>query len=618
MLRQALSSRSVLRSAYRCLEPVQALRSRFSRAHVSWESATTRAFHQTLHAPTARRKDILPAADTIYALSTAPGRAAIAVIRISGSACIDIYGGLCPNRPFPIPRTATLRRLHEPEEGDKKASILDSGALVLYFPGPQTVTGEDILELHVHGGPAIVRSVLRAIPKCTGSRTRRRSGEYSAIRPAEPGEFTKRAFYNGRLDLTQAEALGEALTAETEQQRRLAVMGAQSGLTGRYEGWRRMLLHARGELEALIDFAEDQHFDESPSEFMLSVTRQIKDLQKRIRVHIQNAARGELLRNGISIALLGAPNAGKSSLLNLIVGREAAIVSAEEGTTRDIVDVSIDIGGWLCKLGDMAGLRTGNAPHAPNGSQSIVGLVEREGMRRARARALQSDVVVLLLSVERRADGEVVLVFNEEVQDAALECLSCGKTVIAVVNKIDLLQQSSSTTLRPSDLHQTVLSAIPAVLPSHIFEISCRKAESSEGDDRDLGGLHALLAGLTSIFGQLTAAQAHGDIAGLAPDQANSYWAASLSITNRQSTNLAQCLTHLDDFVAQSTSQALPMYSNVHHIDGHDDLVGEVQHDIDIVAAAEHLRYAASCLSKITGKGEGGDVEDVLGVVFEK
>ena len=480
------------------------------------------------------------------------------------------------------------------------------------------MTGEDILELHVHGGPAIVRSVLRAIPKCTGSRTRRRSGEYSAIRPAEPGEFTKRAFYNGRLDLTQAEALGEALTAETEQQRRLAVMGAQSGLTGRYEGWRKMLLHARGELEALIDFSEDQHFDESPSEFMLSVTKQIKDLQKRIRVHIQNAARGELLRNGISIALLGAPNAGKSSLLNLIVGREAAIVSAEEGTTRDIVDVSIDIGGWLCKLGDMAGLRTGNGPPASSGTQTIVGLVEREGMRRARARALQSDVVILLLSVERRADGEAVLVFNKEVRDAALECLSCGKTVIAVVNKIDLLQQSSTTTLRPSELHQTVLSAIPDILPNHIFEISCRKAESSDEDDRDPGGLHALLAGLTNIFGQLTAAQAHSDMAGVATDQANSYWAASLAITNRQSTNLAQCLTHLDDFVAQSTSPALPVNSNLHHIDGHDDLVGEVQHDIDIVAAAEHLRYAASCLSKITGKGEGGDVEDVLGVVFEK
>ena len=211
-----------------------------------------------------------------------------------------------------------------------------------------------------------------------------------------------------------------------------------------------------------------------------------------------------------------------------------------------------------------------------------------------------------------------MLGFKEEVRDAALECLEYGKTVIAVVNKVDLLLPSSSTTLRPSELHKPVLSAIPDILPNHVFEISCRRAESSEEDDRDSGGLHGMLAGLTNIFSQLTAAQAHNDIAGLAPDQANSYWAASLSITNRQSTYLAQCLAHLDEFVAQSTSPALHTSSNVHHIDGHDDLVGEVQHDVDIVAAAEHLRYAASFLSKITGKGEGGDVEDVLGVVFEK
>ena len=618
MLRRAISSKYALRSAHRCIEPARGLQNRCSRAHAPCNYTTIRTFRLSLHAPTSRRKDILPIADTIYALSTAPGRAAIAVIRISGSACIDIYGGLCPNRPLPIPRTAALRRLHEPNEGDGEPLVLDSGALVLYFPAPQTVTGEDVLELHVHGGPAIVRSVLQAIPRYINARRRRRPSEYSVIRPAEAGEFTKRAFYNGRLDLTQAEALGEALTAETEQQRRLAVMGTQSGLAERYEGWRKMLLHARGELEALIDFSEDQHFDESPSDFMASVTKQVRALQNQLRMHIQNAARGELLRNGISVALLGAPNAGKSSLLNLVVGRNAAIVSAEEGTTRDIVDVSVDIGGWLCRLGDMAGLRTSRPPSVLGEAESTIGTVEREGMRRARERALQSDVVVLLLSIERTAVGEAVLVFNEEVRDAALECLASGKTVVAVINKVDLIEKSSDTPLVCSKPYEAVLSALQDIPASHVFKISCRQAELSEIDDRDPGGLHALLAGLTNIFSQLTAAQAHHDVAGLAPDQANSYWAASLSITNRQRTYLAQCLAHLDDYVAQSASPVLPTYLNAHHIDGHDDLVGEVQHDVDIVAAAEHLRYAASCLSKITGRGEGGDVEDVLGVVFEK
>ena len=310
--------------------------------------------------PVSRRKDVTPTSDTIYALSTALARAAIAVIRISGPACLDIYGGLCPDQPFPHPRTATLRKLYDPvRDSNGVPRILDNGALVLYFPAPKTVTGEPILELHVHGGPAIVKSVLEAVSKCVDTRPRRRNAEYSLIRPAEAGEFTKRAFYNGRLDLTQAEALGEALAAETEQQRRLAVMGAESGLAKRYEEWRRMLLYARGELEALIDFSEDQHFDESPAEFMASVSKQVQALEKLLSVHIHNASRGELLRNGISIALLGAPNAGKSSLLNRIVGREAAIVSAEAGTTRDIVDVSIDLNGWLCRFGDMAGLRKG-------------------------------------------------------------------------------------------------------------------------------------------------------------------------------------------------------------------------------------------------------------------
>jgi len=576
--------------------------------------------HQAVDAPVwLRRKDSTTTPDTIYALSTAPGRAAIAVIRVSGPACLDIYGGLCPNRPFPHPRIATLRRLYDPVSCEGSvAGVLDTGALVLYFPTPNTVTGEDILELHVHGGPATVRSVLEAIPRCTNSRTRRRNSEYSTIRHAEPGEFTKRAFYNGRLDLTQAEALGDTLAAETEQQRRLAVSGAGSGLAKRYEEWRTMLLYARGELEALIDFSEDQHFDESPVEFMASVSKQVAALRKQITVHVKNASRGELLRSGISIALLGAPNAGKSSLLNHIVGREAAIVSAEEGTTRDIVDVTVDIKGWLCRLGDMAGLRNSLSPADATGSSSGIGLIEREGIRRARERALQSDVVIVLLGLSKSETGHPVLSINSEVVEATQECLSAGKTVLVALNKIDLLHDQSPNSM--ASFTSQVQSAFPAIGAEDMFLLSCKDAATDTSDASDPGGIQTFLLGLASTFQRLTTAIAGADMAGMSTSQAQSYWTASLSITHRQSGYLQQCLLHLEDFLSQSGTPATSAIST-HHIDNHDDLVGEVldpDAEVDIVTAAEHLRFAADCLAKITGKGESGDVEDVLGVVFEK
>ena len=580
-------------------------------------SATSHSSARTLSTlrkslePRYRRKDVVDTSDTIYALSTAPGRAAIAVIRVSGPACLDIYGGLCPDKPFPHPRTATLRRLCDSDSiDDSNPRVLDSGALVLYFPAPRTVTGEAILEFHVHGGPAIVKSVLEAIPKCTNIWPRRKPAEYSTIRPAEPGEFTKRAFYNGRLDLTQAEALGEALAAETEQQRRLAVMGAESGIATRYEEWRQMLLYARGELEALIDFSEDQHFDESPVEFIASVTKQVQALQQQLSLHIANSSRGELLRNGISIALLGAPNAGKSSLLNRIVGREAAIVSSEAGTTRDIVDVSIDLNGWLCRIGDMAGLRKADTDRVDSALASAVGLIEKEGIRRARERALQSDVVLALVAVELDDQGLPFLTIDDELVDAVAECVSAYKHIVLIMTKTDLIASGSDHQALVSELQGTLLKKVPNLPITHIQAISCLSSRSATPEpDSDPGNIRSLLTHLTSVFSSLTAAQSTTSTT-MTPSEAQSYYTASLSVTHRQATYLAQCQSHLLDFLASATS------TTSHHIDGHEDLVGDAE--IDIVTAAEHLRYAASCLAKITGKGEGGDVEDVLGVVFEK
>jgi tRNA modification GTPase len=476
------------------------------------------------------------------------------------------------------------------------------------------VTGEDVLELHVHGGPAIVKAVLEAIPFCKPTSTQSSSFRHFAIRYAEPGEFTKRAFYNGRLDLTQAEALGDTLAAETEQQRRLAVDGAGGTLAARYEEWRKMLLYARGELEALIDFSEDQHFDESPHELVGSITKQVLALKRQVEVHVQNASKGELLRNGISVALLGAPNAGKSSLLNRIVGREAAIVSQEEGTTRDIVDVSVDIGGWLVRLGDMAGLRNKLDKDRGLRHQTDIGAVEKEGMRRARARALESDVVVVVVSLEGEEESALAIRphVESEVTDAVRECQQAGKTIVVALNKIDKMP--------PGDirLQNHILNEVEAKFPDvqkdHMFTMSCKPpseplANPHQNTDQEPDNVQSFLNGLTKVFSTLTTPS--GDpLFSSDPASSLSYWSHSLSVTHRQRTYLAQTLLHLDDYLLQASSA--DVYTR--HIDSQDDLVG----DIDIVAAAEHLRFAAECLAKITGKGEGGDVEDVLGVVFEK
>lgn len=311
--------------------------------------------------------------------------------------------------------------------------MLDSEALVLYFPSPKTVTGEDVLELHVHGGPATVKAVLAAIPQ--PSSTQR-------IRYAEPGEFTKRAFFNNRLDLAQIESLSDTLAAETEQQRRAAVRGNSGALGRTYESWRQQLLLARGEIEALIDFSEDQHFDESQSDLLSNVTGQIARMLHSIELHEQGSQRSELLRNGIRIALLGPPNVGKSSLMNLIVGREASIVSVEAGTTRDIVEASLDIRGYLCSFADTAGFRSKDSEKTKGNKGGVIGAVEEEGIRRAKQKAMESDIIVVLASVEQGPHGAYIQ-YDEKTLDLAAQAQAC----LTVVNKKDSIEPRGFATL---------------------------------------------------------------------------------------------------------------------------------------------------------------------------
>ncbi|KAL8922347.1 MAG: hypothetical protein Q9172_003607 [Xanthocarpia lactea] len=482
------------------------------------------------------------------------------------------------------PRHATLRTLYHPRN---PAEVLDSGALILSFPAPYTATGEDILELHVHGGNAVVKSVLRAIPLAIESNSVKPDAH--TIRYAEPGEFTRRAFYNGLLDLTQVEALGDILSAETEQQRRIAVRGSSNVLAQQYESWRQLLLHARGELEALIDFSEDQHFDESPSRLITSVKKQVLDLKAHVQASIENASRGELLRKGIDIAFVGAPNAGKSSLLNRIVGREAAIVSEEAGTTRDVIDVGVDIGGFHCRFGDLAGLR-----NKPPDQDVTIGSIELEGMRRARERALVADVVVAILSISPSCsqDGSCSTVdVNPQVASTLRLCDTEKQVVVYVINKIDLVGSNQNIPKLQALLKKQIsdddlpLSRLPILVTSCISDLPPRPVAD---------GIQPLLESLVVLFRDLTATSG--------VDSAT--WEVSLGATERQRLLLEQCLKDLQDFLDQADQ----------------DPAGQKLEtgSIDIVMAAESLRSAANGLARITGIGEAANVEEVLGVVFEK
>lgn len=409
-----------------------------------------------------------------------------------------------------------------------------------------------------------MKAVLSAIPACPTN---------GNVRYAEPGEFTKRAFLNDRLDLAQVESLSDALSAETEQQRRAAVRGSSGALGRTYEDWRQKLLEARAEIEAIIDFSEDQHFDESPAELLENVSRQVEEILIGIGVHESASRRSELLRHGIQIALLGPPNAGKSSLMNQIVGREASIVSGEAGTTRDIVEAHLDIRGYLCTFADTAGFRSTETQDA------IIGAVEQEGIRRAKAKALESDIIVVIASIERSTSGGHFINYDQE----TLKLLKTVGKGLVVLNKRDVLPQDELDDLvenfQASILGGTEGGALQPIL------ISCKEAQSRSLKERNPGGLHAVADSLVSLFSEMTS---------LPPNQQDLH-----GVTERQRQLLVQCRKHLEDYIGNTAS---------------DDAVDE----LNFVIAAEDLRYAANCLARITGRGETGDIEEVLGVIFEK
>ena len=297
-----------------------------------------------------------------------------------------IAGGL------PAPRVATHARLRDPATDE----TLDD-SLVLWFPAPHSVTGEDVAELQAHGGRAVLTSVLAVLGRL-------------GLRLAEPGEFTRRAFLNNKLDLVQAEAIGDLTAADTEAQRRQALRQLEGALGELYRGWSARLLRLLAHLEAVIDFPDE----DLPPELEAQIVAETVALCGEIQHHLTDGHRGERLRDGIALAIVGPPNAGKSTLLNQLARREAAITSPIAGTTRDVIEVAVDLAGYPVVFADTAGLR------------DSADVIEQEGLRRARARADTADLRLFVYDATEPADAAGAAAWS-------------ATTTFLVANKCDLL-----------------------------------------------------------------------------------------------------------------------------------------------------------------------------------
>jgi tRNA modification GTPase len=328
--------------------------------------------------------------DTIYALSSGGLPSGVAIVRVSGPGCDQVMDVLCGSTVEP--RKPALRWIRK-----RNGERIDQG-LVLNFPGPNSFTGEHCLELQVHGGRAVVDALLMEL-----------SG-FEGLRHAEAGEFSRRAFDNGKLDLVEIEGLADLISAETEMQRRLAIEQTRGALSGLYSGWAERLTRIRALIEAELDFPDE---DDIPGAVSDQLQPQLAEIARQMRAHLSGQRAGEIIRGGFRIAIAGRPNAGKSSLLNALAKRDVAIVTSIAGTTRDVIGVDLDIGGYLVHVMDTAGLRDTDD------------VVEQEGVRRA------------LRSIE---DADLVLVLKAADDRQAFPTLSAGGATLPVLTKVDLLE----------------------------------------------------------------------------------------------------------------------------------------------------------------------------------
>ncbi|KIK94411.1 hypothetical protein PAXRUDRAFT_828018 [Paxillus rubicundulus Ve08.2h10] len=477
---------------------------------------------------------------TIYALSTPPGKGGVAVIRVSGPHASKVWKAVtrsvrtCATNKVPVPWVAELREVIDPVTREK----LDVG-LVLFFKGPKSFTTEDVLELQVHSGRAVLSSVLQALSKLP------------YCRPAQAGEFTRRAFEGGRLDLTQVEGLRDLIDAETEVQRRVAVNGASGIQRARFDALRAQILECLMYIEGFIDFGED--IDELGQEEMFEQARiRAQEIIKCIHLHLSDNRRGEILRTGIKLAIFGPPNAGKSSLFNFLAERDAAIISPIPGTTRDVLSLTLDIGGLPVVLNDTAGIR-----------QRAVDVIEKIGVERAGDVVVASDVSICVLSLEevvsRTVEGDL------QIQIPADVINHLKPDTIFLFNKSDLALDTSSGDFLGL-LKRSIPPTVPATMPK-LWKISLHTGV----------GTQEFLDGLASFLKERYAFS-----------ETMSLDDSPLVTQARHRDYLKSAVRHLEEFKSFPLSQ------------------------IDI--AAESLRYAARAIGAVSGLDVS--TEEVLGAIF--
>lgn len=367
------------------------------------------------------------ATETIFALSTAAGIGGVAVIRVSGPLAFESLQQITRGAALPVVRQCCVRRLWGSD------GVMLDQAMIVRFAGPASFTGQDVVEYHVHGGRAVVQGVIDFLIR------------QPQHRMAMAGEFTRRAFENGKMDLTEAEAVADLIHAETEAQRSQALHQMEGRLGAVYEAWKDRLARLLALMEADLDFSDQ----DLPEDILLQMRPDVSDLIHEIELHLNDNRRGERLRDGFRIVILGAPNAGKSTLLNMLAMRDVAIVSPIAGTTRDVIETHLDIGGYPVIVADTAGLRAGlHAPHD---------VIEGEGIKRAVNRAQDADIKILLFDAAEAQDADT-LAFAD---DAA----------IIVLNKQDLVAVHG-TAMTQQGISISALTG--AGMDTLLQEITCR------------------------------------------------------------------------------------------------------------------------------------------------
>ncbi|XP_053967733.1 tRNA modification GTPase GTPBP3, mitochondrial isoform X1 [Anastrepha ludens] len=465
---------------------------------------------------------------TIYSLSSGHGKCGVSVIRVSGPRTKHALQAVVGSSYEPKARYAYLKSLYHPETKE----IIDKG-LVLWFPGPASFTGEDSCEFQVHGSLAVIAATLDALGKVPG------------LRPASAGEFTKRAFYGGKLDLTEVEGLADLIHAETEAQRKQAMLQSVGALSRVYDNWRRRLIRCAAHLEAYIDFAEEENIED---DVVIQLNKELRRIISEIRKHLNDQRQGEMLRNGVRTAIIGAPNVGKSSFLNMMCQREVAIVTSIAGTTRDIIESTHNFGGYPVVFADTAGLR-----------KQTQDIVELEGINRAKECLLNADLILLLTDARELCAN--ITTSNgtcDEYQSSYLQQLDLdasmltGKRIKLIANKTDLLSTTELQKLMQVE---------------NVLHISCKQPTAIH--------METFLKHFEEMLSELCGQPS----------------AENPRITHtRYRQQLERCIEHLNIFLDEYAPDIFP----------------------DIAISAQKLRNALKCIERITGHVSSDDILDVV------